>query len=213
MTNGKNDPAAAPPTAEQFRARLTTYEDARGVFLQARSALEAAQADQAEAVNALPEAQRADIAQLEVIGDRLRINALGDEAFATMEAVSAALDALMEAPAGTPLELFVKMREALSAPFEAGDYSTRLLADAGTLTLLFGGVWLERWTHHGGTITADWKGEDRLLLGRGIDGSPARLAALLELEALLDAMPDGRASVRSLVHGKPELGLGKAVRA
>jgi len=213
MTNGKRTPAAAPPTVEQFRATLREYRSARDTFLQARSAHEAAQVRQADAINALPEDQRADLAQLEAIGDRLRITALGDDAFGTMQAAGAALEALMAVPAGTPLELFEKMNAAFCAPFEAGDHTARLLADAGRVTLLFGSVWLERWTALGGTVAADPNKPGKMYLGRNVDGDAGWLGRIMELEALLEAMPDGRASVRALVEAEPRLGLGKAVRA
>jgi hypothetical protein len=133
MENGKTNPAAAPPTDRLFADALNRFVAARGRYEAAKVVLEHGQVAQAVAISELPEDQRADMAQLEAIADRLRIGAIGDEALELMTEAEEALAAFMAAPARSPHQLLRKMVAYFGAPWEAGDYRYRLMSDAGRL--------------------------------------------------------------------------------
>jgi hypothetical protein len=166
MTQGKHIPASAsPPTAAEFAAALAAFEAARLAYVPAKEALDLAQVEQAAAINALPPEDRADAEKLQGIADRLQLATLGDDAFEKMSAADDALEALVNIPCGTPFELFQKMHAVFSATWETGDHTIRLLADACGVSLLFGAVWLARWTNHGGSVTVDPDNPEKAWIG------------------------------------------------
>lgn len=116
---GETSPSAAPPT-DAFAGALSAFNEAREAFIQKRDALELAQTEQAAAINALPEADRADMAQLEGIADRLGINALGSDLLDQMMVGEAALKRLVQTPAPTVRALHDKIHAVAHAPWGSG---------------------------------------------------------------------------------------------
>lgn len=206
MENGTNNPAAAPPTADLFDVALDVLNREIEAFEAARSSLTLAQEQQAAAIAALPEERRSDLAELEEIADRLRIGALGDEALSTMQAANAALAAVMAVPVRTPRDLFLKLGAVITASWEHSDYGATLLVDARETSLLFGETWLRRWRANGGTVNGDPGEPERILLGQEFDLDTPQKHRRAELFDFLNAIPDGRESVRCALQAQAEEG-------
>jgi hypothetical protein len=232
MITGNQTPSAAPPPGDFARA-LSAFHQAQSVFTEARKKLDLAQAEQAAAINGLPESDRADMAQLEAIADRLKLNELGTASLALMTEGDAALEALVAIPAPTMLALHQKMHSIHHAGWETADYFDRLLSDSGTLGLQFGHVWLDRWTAKGAYVVMTG---DTANIGWPVyDLSPvhaedeARMAAgglpeehrqdqrswyrwfydgkIRELYDVLREVPGGVDAVKAIVGESPRLGL------
>ena len=152
MTEGTTVPSAAPPT-DAFTAAIAAFNEAAADFIAAREKVDLAQVEQAAAINLLPEADRADMAQLEAINDRLELTRLGSAAFEKMRAADAALKAVVAIPAPTTFALSKKMRAVFEASWETGDHRFQLWADARRLADLdasAAAAWVDRWLALGG---------------------------------------------------------------
>lgn len=156
MTNEKDNNAAAPP-GDEFAHLYADYVSARDRLSEAKQKLAEADARQVAAINELPEDQRADMAQLEIIADRLNIAALGDAVFQGICDGDPKFQAMATMPAPTHFALFLKLEAIVadpfnSAPWEDGLITARILADAATLNLELAKAWVDRWRALGGTF-------------------------------------------------------------
>jgi hypothetical protein len=120
---------------------LAAFNEAQSAFIFSRRALQAAEIEQVSAIGALPPEQRADMAQLEVIADRLGIRELGADAFEKRQAVEAAVAALtaLTAPFGSgtatplrgPWEVVLAAYRHINEEWGRHGYGTMLPEDPG----------------------------------------------------------------------------------
>jgi len=138
MNVGLDNRTAAPPRPD-FAAALAAFNEARDTLNAAREVLDLAQAEQAAAVNALPERRRGHPDELRAISDRLDLAGKGAAVFAARTAVTTALAVLMDAPAPDFPALVEKLKAAAEAPsssaVRARGHLDALLADSQRLRL------------------------------------------------------------------------------
>lgn len=150
---------AAPRNIDQFTPAYAAYELAAQRVREARQKVEEAQRQQTAAIAELPEHRRTDMAELEVIADRLNIVALGDALAAALNECDPYLDRMMNMPAPSVFALSLKLMIMADNPIDpdmwlSGTERDRVIADAGILSLQFAEIWLQRWRAHGGTAAA-----------------------------------------------------------
>lgn len=229
-------PSSGPLPDGPFASAYGAFGKARTAFIEAKTKVEEAQLQQAAAVAALPDDQRADMAQLEVIADKCFINELGNDLFERMNEADQALDAMMRIEAPTSFALFLKLEAFANCPWDHGNFIDRLTADAGNISLQFAKMWLERWKSHGGSVTIDPSDPDKAWIGHPTyafspaaaeDKARSEKAGLTaeqaaqnrswyqpfydgkarELYDVLEDMPGGIAAVKSIVLADPSKGL------
>lgn len=236
MTEQNCTAVGAFPPDDPFATAWGHFEQARSNYLEAKEKLEAAQRSQVELINALPEADRADMEKLQGIDDQLEVTALGDGLFARLTLADQALDAMMRIEAPTSFALALKLQALAGCPWEHGSYIDRLTADASILSLQFAHMWLERWKSHGGSVTINPDEPNKAWIGHPAyafsptaaeDAARSEKAGLTEEQAaqnrswyqpfydgkarelydVLEDMPGGIAAVKAIVSADPSQGL------
>jgi hypothetical protein len=160
MTKEPGNAAATVPADGEFDRAYGAWLQGLSKYKDAKAAVEDAQRRQVEAIAALPEVERSDMARLEAIADELKIADLGDALCAELNTIDDLFHTMINLPAPTAVALFQKLEAIGEVPWtspadEAGAALPRLTADAGTLSFEFPEVWLAQWRERGGSALLD----------------------------------------------------------